>query len=159
MRLVLILSGLLATSAALATPSPRATPQSPACTGPASRTRLHVTVENVRSSQGLIAVTLYPDNPDRFLVSKGSLFVGRVPARTPVTRICLNVPGPGTYAVAVYHDADANRKLTRKSLGLPAEGYGFANNPSTVFGLPPFQSVRLSVPRANVETRIRLTYP
>ena len=159
MRLVLILSGLLAASAAVATAPPRVKPQEPACTGPASRTRLYVTIENVRSSQGLIAATLYPDDPDRFLVSKGSLFVGRVPARAPVTRICLNVPGPGTYAVAVYHDADANRRLTRKGLGLPAEGYGFANNPSTVFGMPSFSSVRLSIARSNAETRIRLTYP
>lgn len=158
MRLPLILTGVLAATATAAAP-PRSAAREPACTGPAIGPRLTVTVENVRSSQGLIAVTVYPDDPDRFLASKGSLHVGRVPARTPVTKICVHVPQPGTYAIAVYHDEDGNRKLTRKALGLPAEGYGFANNPPAMFGLPAFEAVRLAVRRTGAETGIRLIYP
>lgn len=157
MRLPIILAGLFVTTAAAAAPGAAA--REPACTGPASGTRLTVIVENVRSTQGLIAVTLYPDDPDRFLASKGSLHVGRVSARAPVTRLCVHVPQPGTYAIAVYHDEDGNRKLTRKALGLPVEGYGFANNPPAMFGLPAFDAVRLAVRRTGMETRIRLIYP
>jgi uncharacterized protein (DUF2141 family) len=156
-RLPLVLIGLLAATAAAAAPLTAA--REPTCTGPASGTRLTIAIENVRSSQGLIAVTVYPDDPDRFLASKGSLHVGRAPARAPVTKICVHVPQPGTYAIAVYHDEDGNRKLTRKSLGLPAEGYGFANNPPAMFGLPAFDAVRLAVRRTGTETRIRLIYP
>jgi len=136
----------------------RAGGQAP-CTGPESPFRLFVTVDNVRSHQGLIAITLYADDSRRFLARRGSLYVGRVPAHAPVTRACIHVPRPGTYALAVYHDADANRRFNRTRLGLPAEGYGFSNNAPTLFGLPSFRSVRMAVPRSGTETRIRMRYP
>lgn len=138
--------------------APPASAQAP-CTGPPSATRLHVVVENVRNTNGLIAVTLYVDDPRRFLARRGSLYVGRVPAQAPVTRACIHVPAPGTYALAVYHDSDANRSFNRNAIGLPREGFGFSNNPPALFGLPSFRSVRISVPRSNVETRVRLRYP
>src|SRR4051812_26004077 len=50
------------------------------CDGPASSAKLVVQVDGVRSSNGLVAVTLYPDDPDRFLRRHGSLKVVRVAA-------------------------------------------------------------------------------
>lgn len=129
------------------------------CTGTPSATRLIVTISNIRAAQGLIAVTLYADDSRRFLARRGSLYVGRVPARAPVTRMCIFVPAPGTYGLAVYHDADANRRFNRTAIGLPAEGYGFSNDAPTLFGLPRFNSVRLAVPRDGFQTSVRMRYP
>jgi uncharacterized protein (DUF2141 family) len=129
------------------------------CTGPESKTRLYVNVEGLRSAQGLVAVTLYADDPKRFLAHRGSLYVGRVPARAPVTRVCIYVPEPGTYGLAVYHDADSSRRINRSPIGTPAEGFGFSNNASTLFGIPSFKAVRLAVPRSDMETRVKLKYP
>jgi uncharacterized protein (DUF2141 family) len=129
------------------------------CTGPTSAVRLYVTVDGVRSSQGLIAVTLYADDSRRFLARRGSFYVGRVPARAGTTRVCIHLPGPGTYALAVYHDADGNRSFNRSGIGLPAEGYGFSNNAPAIFGLPSFRRVRIAVPRTDMGTTIRLRYP
>ena len=145
-------------AAALAAPAAPALAQGEGCTGKPSDTRLFVTVSNVRNNNGLIAVTLYADDRKRFLAKRGSLYVGRVPAHAGTTRVCIHLPKPGTYALAVYHDQDANRKLNRSGLGLPKEGYGFSNNASTVFGLPNFSSVRFAA-RNNGETGIRLKYP
>lgn len=154
----LIASSAFLTFAAIAgAPGAMAQPQE--CTGPASPYRLYVTVERVRSAQGLIAVTLYADDSRKFLAKRGSLYVGRVPANAPVTRMCIHVPKPGTYALAVYHDADANRSFKRSKLGLPAEGYGFSNNAPALFGLPSFGSVRMAVPADGTETRVRMRYP
>jgi uncharacterized protein (DUF2141 family) len=129
------------------------------CTGKPSDTWINVTVEGVKSSDGLIAVTLYPDNPKRFLVKNGSLQVGRVKAVAGTTRACITVPKPGIYVLAIYHDEDGDENFDRTGLGLPAEGYGFSNNPSTLAGLPSFRSVRLAIPRAGLNTRIKLKYP
>lgn len=129
------------------------------CTGPASAVQLHVAVTNVRDGGGLIAVTLYADDPRRFLARRGSLYVGRVPARTGTTQMCIHVPAPGTYALAVYHDQDANRRFNRSGIGLPAEGYGFSNDAPALFGLPSFRSVRFAVPRTDMTIRIRMRYP
>ena len=143
----------------LSAPAAPALAQGEGCTGKPSDTRLFVNVSNVRSARGLIAVTLYADDSKRFLAKRGSLYVGRVPASPGTTRVCIHLPRPGTYALAVYHDEDANRKLNRKGIGTPAEGYGFSNNASTVFGLPSFRSVRLSAPRTDLQTGVRLKYP
>lgn len=155
MRFFPILTGL-----ALATAfAPQRAAAQDACTGRPSPFRLFVIVENVRPVQGLIAVTLYADDSSRFLAKRGSLYVGRVPAQAPVTRVCIHVPNPGTYALAVYHDADGNRKLKRNGLGMPAEGYGFSNNAPALLGLPSFRAVRLAVPRTDTQTRVKLRYP
>ena len=129
------------------------------CTGRPSATRLFVTVSGVRSAQGLIAVTLYADDPSRFLARRGSLYVGRVPAQAGTTRVCIHVPAPGIYGLAVYHDSNADRRFDRNMIGLPAEGYGFSNDAPALFGLPRFRSVRLSVPRDGFSTSVRLRYP
>ena len=129
------------------------------CNGPAGQARMFVNVTGVRSATGQIAVTLYPDVRSRFLARGGSMYVARVPARAGTTRVCLNLPATGVYAIGVYHDANANRRIDRTVIGLPAEAYGFSNNPRGLLGLPSFSRVRLTVPRTNMQTTISLTYP
>lgn len=129
------------------------------CTGPASNTWIDVVVDGFHSSDGLLAITLYADNSRKFLIKHGSLYVGRVAAQADVTTGCIFVPKPGVYAIAIYHDANANQKFDRTGIGLPAEGFGFSNNPSTLAGLPTFKSVRLNIPRSGLVTRIHLRYP
>jgi uncharacterized protein (DUF2141 family) len=129
------------------------------CTGPASETWINVVVSGVRSSSGNVAVTLYADNARRFLAKGGSMYIGRGRAVAGTTRICLHLPQPGTYALAIYHDENGNEKFDRTGIGFPAEGYGFSNNPSTLVGLPTFRSVRLAVPRPGLTSRIQLKYP
>lgn len=129
------------------------------CTGPASQTWLNVVVDGVRNGQGLVAVTLYADDSSKFLAHHGSLYVGRVNAQTGTTRACIFVPKPGIYALAIYHDENASKGFDRTGLGLPAEGFGFSNNPATLAGLPSFKSVRLAVPKTGLTTRVHMKYP
>lgn len=132
----------------------------PNCAGPKSDTWINVTVDGVRNGNGLMAVTLYADEPRKFLAKKGSLYVGRVDASAPETRMCLFVPKPGVYALAVYHDEDASTNLKRSGvLGLPEEGFGFSNNPPTIASIPSFRSVRLNIAKSGLSTRIHLKYP
>jgi uncharacterized protein (DUF2141 family) len=152
-----------AAALAFALPQPTAAqdgPMAPAgCTGPESATWVRVLVEGVRSDKGLVAVTLYADDASRFLVRHGSLYVGRVHAEKGTTEACIFVPHAGTYALAIYHDANGNQKFDRTMIGLPAEAYGFSNNPNTFFGLPSFGSVRYRVTHSGQTVKIRLTYP
>ena len=150
------LTVLLAVGSALAA-TPAAAEE--ACTGPPGPLRLYVEVANVRSSAGLVAVTLYADDSRRFLARRGSLYVGRMPARQGRTRVCIHLPRAGVYALAVYHDEDGDRRFDRTAIGLPAEGFGFSNNPGTLFGIPAFRAVRMPVPRDGLQAEIRLRYP
>ena len=129
------------------------------CTGYEGPVRLYVDVEGVRKAEGLIAVTLYADDSKRFLAKRGSLYVGRTPASAPTTSVCIYLPSTGVYALGVYHDEDGDRRIDRNAIGLPTEAVGFSNNPRLIFSIPSFRSVRLSVPRDNMRTSIRLRYP
>jgi uncharacterized protein (DUF2141 family) len=142
--------------AAYAQPAPS---PPPGCTGTPSATWLNVIAEGLRNGNGLLAVTLYEDKPSKFLAHHGSLFVGRVQAVQGTTRACIFLPRPGVYALALYHDENANRSFDRTAIGFPAEGYGFSNNPATLAGLPSFRSVRLNIPRTGLSTHVQMKYP
>lgn len=158
---MLALLPLFAAAAPMQMPAPTPTPAilADGCTGPMSETKLHVTITNVRSARGLIAVSLYADDSKKFLAKRGSLYVGRVPAQAGTTRMCIHLPSTGTYGLAIYHDENGDRKFNRSGIGLPAEGYAFSNNAPTIFGLPSFGRVRFNVPRSGVETAVKLKYP
>ena len=149
------LAALFANDAAFSQDRPAAA-DSESCGGPPSATRLFVVVTNIASAEGLIAVTLYPDDRSRFLARRGSLYVVRAPARSPSVRVCVHLPAPGNYAIGVYHDANSSRRFDRTGIGLPAEDYGFSNNPAVLLGLPSFRSVRFSVTADEQEIAVRL---
>jgi uncharacterized protein (DUF2141 family) len=129
-----------------------------ACAGRPSANRLTVQVNGVRASQGQVAVTLYPDDSKRFLAPKGKLLRQRVKAVAPSTTACFYLPAAGTYAIAVYHDANADTDFNRNSLGMPTEGFGFSNDPSTRLGLPSFNSVRFTVRGGESRISIQMRY-
>jgi uncharacterized protein (DUF2141 family) len=151
---IILAAALMAPAAGAQDPVPP-----PGCTGPASATWLNLTVNGLHSSNGQLAVTLYADKPNKFLAKHGSLYVGRVEAGATAMRTCIFVPKPGVYALALYHDENANQKFDRNGIGFPVEGYGFSNNPSTFAGLPSFRSVRLNVSRTGLSTRVQMKYP
>ena len=150
------IAGLAGLCLAGAAAWPPAAAADPGCTGRPSDTKLYVRVENVLSSAGLMAVTLYGNNPSKFLAKRGSLYVGRSPAHKGVTETCIFVPQPGIYAVAVYHDLDGNRKLNRNLFGFPTEPVGFSNNPNLFIGIPSFNSVRFRVQQSGQRITVRL---
>src|SRR3546814_7928594 len=78
-----------------------------------AKTRLEISVSNVRAAKGDITITVYPDDKERFLARGGKLSRLRIKAEMPVTIACLSVPGPGTYAIAIYHDENGDRKFDR----------------------------------------------
>jgi uncharacterized protein (DUF2141 family) len=46
---------------------------------------------------------------------------------------------PGKYAVRFFHDENLNQAMETNSFGKPTEGYGFSNNVTGTFGMPPFE--------------------
>lgn len=64
---------------------------------------------------------------------------------------------PGSYAIAVIHDANENAKLDT-ALGIPREGFGFSRNPAIRFGPPSFSSARFSVGSSTETQQVRIRY-
>ena len=130
----------------------------PLCEGAPSDTSIHIVVENVRSDAGLMAATLYGDDETHFLKSQGSLKVWRVPAHAPTTAMCIWLPHPGPYEVAVYHDANSNLKWDHAALG-SIEGFGFSRNPTIFFSPPSLKATRFQAPVGDTTLHIRLELP
>ncbi len=59
---------------------------------------------------------------------------------------------PGTYAVAVFHDENANGKLDKNFLGIPREGYGASNNVRPKMSAPAFKDAAFSVKAGGTTT-------
>ncbi|HTN14921.1 MAG TPA: DUF2141 domain-containing protein [Sphingomonadaceae bacterium] len=150
---------LAATAAAVPAAAPAAAETPGAdCVGRTKyATWINVVADGIRNNDGKLVVTIYPDERRRFLASKGELNVGKVDARQGSTRAKVCIPGPGVYAIAVYHDEDGGGKFDRGLL--PKEGFGFSNNPSTIAGLPAFSAVRLNVSKSGLTTHITMKYP
>ncbi|HMA49993.1 MAG TPA: DUF2141 domain-containing protein [Magnetospirillaceae bacterium] len=56
----------------------------------------------------------------------------------------LPAPGPGTYAVKMFHDLNGNGVLD-KTFGIPDEPYAFSNNAKAGFGPPKFADAAFAV--------------
>lgn len=128
------------------------------CAGMAGAGMVKLTVQatGLRDTRGEVAFTLYPDDKRRFLAKGGKLLRVRTPAHAPVTTGCFWVR-PGFYAIAQYHDANADHDFNR-TLWTPKEGFGFSNDAPTSIGLPAFASARFAVPAGGTTIRMAMRY-
>lgn len=89
--------------------------------------QIRVTIHGV-SKVGIMKLELY-NAEDGFLSKSARLRSIRDAAQDAPQLMCVNVPEPGIYGMAGYHDRDGNRKLKKKWDFTPREPYGLSNNP------------------------------
>lgn len=117
--------------------------------------QIRVTVNGV-THQGIMKLELYASEKN-FLNKKGRLRWTRVEAQDGPMRLCLDVPEPGTYAVAGYHDLDGNRKLNKKWDFTPKEPFGLSNDPKLKRRkFPKFKNSAFEVPEAGADITLNL---
>lgn len=118
---------------------------------------IQISVLGVRDSHGTITVDVHDDDPAKFLKSGGKLARLRVPAVQGETRFCITVPKAGIYALAIYHDRNANTKLDKNFIGLPSEPFGLSNNPPLRLAMPKHRDSAFEVngPRTPVVIDLR----
>ena len=131
-----------------AVPCDRAAPQN----GPV----LHVVASGARSDAGNVTFTLYGDDPAVFLKARGSIAIARMALKDRSAEACFTVAAPGIFAVAIYHDENNNHHFDRNVFGLPAERYGFSNNPTLLLGPPSFGAVSFPVKQGENRIAVRL---
>jgi len=120
--------------------------------------KLHVTVSGMRSAKGNVTITIYPDDAAHFLDGKFKVARQTVPVTLPVTTACFLLPAPGAYAVALFHDENADGHLNTSALGIPTEGAGFSNNPTLYFGPPSLDKVRFTLHPGDNGVDVRVKY-
>ncbi|MFN3945062.1 MAG: DUF2141 domain-containing protein [Allosphingosinicella sp.] len=136
---------LFAGAAALAAAAPAAAqapigPDAAACRG--GGPAILVNVRGFKNATGTVRVQLHGDNAATWL-ERGK-YMKRIELPVPangVMPVCVRVPGPGRYAIAVRHDMDGDGKMTAN------DGGGFSRNPRlSVSSLRPrYQDVSFQV--------------
>ena len=119
---------------------------------------IQITIEKVRNSRGTIKVELYDGTAKNNGKKRKKVARTRVKAQSGETRLCLNAPSQGEYAIALYHDENDNKKLDRNFIGIPREGFGFSNNPPVRLGLPAQEEMRFRVDYSTAAIRISVVY-
>jgi uncharacterized protein (DUF2141 family) len=115
-----------------------------------------VEISGITPAHGVLRVQLYPGTAADWLKAGHWLNRIEIPARGSAATVCMPVPGPGTYAIAVRHDVNGNGKTD-----LRADGGGMSNNPAvSIFNLgkPSYQKTAFSVGSAVKTISIRMRY-
>lgn len=115
---------------------------------------LEVVVTNIRIATGFVRLGLY-DNPKLFPKRRGTIGGGDVKVNGNTATYTFRNLKPGAYAVAIYHDANSNRRFD-KTLGIPAEGFAFSNNARPRLSAPSFKraAVTVTAPRTRITIRL-----
>ena len=119
------MAGLAALSLSVAAPA-----QAP------GTTNVQVEIVGLRDARGLVRLCLTSDPKDFPNCKSNALNATIKASMTPLRYEFRSVP-VGTYAVAVFHDANSNGKLDT-ALGIPKEGYAFSRNPKMRARAPRF---------------------
>lgn len=128
-------------------------PDAAACR--AGGTGILVTVEGFRARTGKVRVALYGSDPSRFLERGQTLRKIDLPVSgAGPMRICVAVPNPGRYAVAVRHDLDGNGRSGWN------DGGGFSRNPhiSLTSLRPRYDNVAITAGRGVTPVNVVLNY-
>ncbi len=106
---------------------------------------LQVKVTNIGASKGNILLALFREANGFPSNSKNALVLRELPAKKGTVQFEIGNMAPGTYALAVFHDANADGKLNTNLLGIPKEDYGFSNKARPGFRAPTFQEAAFKI--------------
>ena len=127
--------------------------------GPANmsfaQSQLEVIVKGIKNDRGNIRVGVFKDE-NTFL--KTAAYGKVVKAKAgELTVLFDNIP-TGKYAVSIIHDENENNELDSNFLGIPKEGFGFANDAVGKFGPPSFEKATTTVETGKRTITITVKY-
>ena len=131
-------------------------PLAPLLCGNTPSAELELSIGGLRNGKGALHICLtrqeahFPD-----CKRDPTAVVRTVPATAGPVR--LGGLAPGAYAVSVFHDENANRKLDTL-LAVPREGFGFSRNPVVRFGAPKFRQVVIDLGAGFSRQTVRMQY-
>ena len=118
---------------------------------------IYVEISGIDDPQGLMSIGLYSN--EKGFPDKGKEYKGKDAEVTGQTVVYTFKDIPfGTYAIAIFHDANSNAKLDKNFFGIPKEGYAFSNNVFGALGSPPsFKDASFKLD-GNMTVKIKMEY-
>jgi uncharacterized protein (DUF2141 family) len=128
-------------------------PDAASCRAGSTQPAVLVNVSGFKSRSGRVRVQIY--NSSNFLVKGQRVRRIDLPVTAGLMPICVALPGPSTYAIAVRHDTDGDNKS-----GDWSDGGGFSRNPklSLLKLKPSFGQVALPVGNGVRSLNVVLNY-
>ncbi|MBM0742632.1 DUF2141 domain-containing protein [Phormidium sp. CLA17] len=125
---------------------------------PKFRGSLTVEISGLQNQKGLLCIRLFNESKgfpegDGKSTKRECIKITEEPMQFSFKNLAAS-----SYAVAVFHDANGDRKLNRNAAGIPTEGYGFSNNPVIKTGPPKFGQAIFLVAGPNTGVKIQMKY-
>jgi uncharacterized protein (DUF2141 family) len=131
--------------------------EAPAAVAPVISASIDLAITGLRSEKGNVLVCLSA-NPEYFPDCTKDKYARKLKvSATQANNIQIAGVKPGTYAVALVHDENANGKMDLR-LFLPREGFGFSRNPKIGMGPPKFKSAQFTVGTTDAHYAVRMKY-
>ncbi|MEM7726525.1 MAG: DUF2141 domain-containing protein [Cyanobacteria bacterium P01_A01_bin.45] len=123
-----------------------------------SSSNLTVNIAGLKNQKGQMCFSLFDSSRGFPGDRKRALKATCVKLKDVSGSLTLNSLRSGSYAVAIFHDANGDGNLNRNGLGIPTEGFGFSRNPRIVTGPPKFGDSAVIVVGSNTSIDIELNY-
>ena len=124
--------------------------------GGARAAQIVVEVTGITSTKGHIRVSLFREAG--WLEDEARVTGAVVPASGPTVTVTLPDVPPGTYAIALIHDADDDGDMTYTFVGLPKEGFGFSNDVRPRLSAPDFAPAAFTLGPEGARLKIALVH-
>ena len=114
-----------------------------------------VVVMGVRTEKGEVGCALFrspvgfPGDTEKATAQMHKASVGSVECK-------FENAAPGTYAVAVFHDLNGDRKVDKNMIGMPTEDWGVSNNVHPRFRTPRFDEASFAVKPGDAAVRLEI---
>jgi uncharacterized protein (DUF2141 family) len=121
---------------------------------------LRIHVDGLRNSTGVVGAAIFKSRdgwPEDMSKAVHHWPTPIAPGAREATAVMENLP-PGNYGVVAIHDENRNHRLDRNFLGIPKEGFGFANNSHVAFSAPSFDAALVHVTCPVTEINIHMIY-
>jgi uncharacterized protein (DUF2141 family) len=121
---------------------------------------LRIHVDGLRNSTGVVGAAVFKSHdgwPEDMSKTLNHWPTPIAPGAHEAISVMENLP-PGDYGVVAIHDENRNHKLDRNFIGIPKEGFGFANNPHVGLSAPSFDAAIVHVTCPVTEINIHIIY-
>ena len=141
-------AALIAATTALAAPAEVAGACAP------GRPSVIVHLAGFKQPAGRVKISIYGSDAGRWLAKGGKIGKVKVPVTGRSMDVCVPVPAPGRYAVAVHHDLNINGERDRQ------DGGGYSRNPrvSLLNPKPAFSKAAFEVGNGPAKVGVTLLY-
>ena len=141
----------------LSTPPQSAAKPTPPPKAPSSGS-LTILIQGLRNNDGRVSLTLY-NRADGYPMKPKLAFAKRdATIQNKQVRFVFPALPCGTYAVAAYHDENANGKLDTNWIGIPREGTAASNNAKGFMGPPKFRDARFHFKQTPLTVFMKVNY-